>query len=76
LVRSLAMTAQSSDQSNWNASPAMNARGTKTPRPVVCCSLPGGLPIARESRHAIVGAVIAKGDQVGVQLLDRALLLA
>jgi hypothetical protein len=32
------MIAQSSDQSNWNASPAMNARGTNTPRPVVFCS--------------------------------------
>jgi hypothetical protein len=30
--------AQSSDQSNWNASPAMNARGTNTPRPAVFCS--------------------------------------
>ena len=37
-ARSPAMTAQSSDQSNWKASPAMNARGTKTPRPAVFCS--------------------------------------
>ena len=32
------MTAQSSDQSNWNASPGKNASGTKTPRPQVFCS--------------------------------------
>ena len=39
-------------------------------------SLPGSLPLAGERRHTIVRAVIAKGDQVGVQLLDRPLLLA
>ena len=38
--------------------------------------LPGGLPVAREGRHAIVGAVVAQRHQIGVQLLDRALLLA
>ena len=29
-------TAKSSLQSNWNASPGRNDRGTKVPRPVVC----------------------------------------
>ena len=38
--------------------------------------LPLRLPLAREGRHAIVGAVVAEGDQIGVQLLDRPLLLA
>ncbi len=38
--------------------------------------LPGGLPVAREGRHAIVGAVVAERGQIGVQLLDRPLLLA
>ena len=38
--------------------------------------LPGGLPVASEGRHAIVGAVVAEGGQIGVQLLDRPLLLA
>ena len=39
-------------------------------------SLPGGLPLAGEGGHAVVGAVIAKRDQIDVQLLDRPLLLA
>src|SRR6187402_3016806 len=30
------MTAQSSLQSNWNASPVPKVRGTKVPRPVIC----------------------------------------
>jgi hypothetical protein len=38
--------------------------------------LPSGLPVASEGRHAIVGAIIAKERQVGVQLLGRPLLLA
>jgi hypothetical protein len=38
--------------------------------------LPSGLPVARERRHAIVGAVVAEGGQIGVQLLGRSLLLA
>jgi hypothetical protein len=38
--------------------------------------LPGGFPVARESRHAIVGAVVTEGGQIGVQLLGRPLLLA
>ena len=38
--------------------------------------LPSGLPVASEGRHAIVGAIIAKGGQIGVQLLGRPLLLA
>ena len=71
------MIAQSSDQSNWNASPGKNASGTNTPRPRgLLFPLPGGLPVASEGRHAIVGAVVAEGDQIGVQLLDRPLLLA
>ena len=28
--------------------------------------LPGGLPLARERRHAIVGARVSKADQIGV----------
>ena len=39
-------------------------------------SLPGGLPLTGERRHAIVGALIAEGDQIGMQLPDRQLLLA
>jgi hypothetical protein len=39
LVRSLPMIAQSSDQSNWKASPGSKARGTNVPRPVVWNSL-------------------------------------
>ena len=39
-------------------------------------SLPGGLPVAGEGRHPIIGAVIAQSAQIGVQLLDRPLLLA
>ena len=39
-------------------------------------SLPGGLPLTGERRHAIVGALIAEGDQIGMQLPDRPLLLA
>ena len=31
--------------------------------------LPSGLPVAREGRHAIVGAVVTEGGQIGVQLL-------
>ena len=38
--------------------------------------LPGGLPVAGEGRHAIVGAVVAQRAQVGVQLQNRPLLLA
>ena len=38
--------------------------------------LPGALPVAGEGRHAIVGAAVAEGGQIGVQLLDRPLLLA
>ena len=38
--------------------------------------LPSRLPFASESRHAIVGAVIAERRQISVQLLDRPLLLA
>ena len=38
--------------------------------------LPSGLPVASEGRHAIVGAVVAEGGQIGVQLLDRPLLLS
>ena len=38
--------------------------------------LPGGLPVASKGRHAIVGAVVAEGGQIGVQLLGRPLLLA
>src|ERR1700729_2450369 len=38
--------------------------------------LPGGLPVAREGRHAIVGAVVTEGGQIGVQLLGRPLLLS
>ena len=38
--------------------------------------LPSGLPVASEGRHAIVGAVIAEGGQISVQLLGRPLLLA
>ena len=68
------MTAQSSDQSNWNASPGKNASGTNTPRPhVFSFLLPGGLPVAGD---AIVGAVVAQRAQVGVQLQNRPLLLA
>ena len=39
-------------------------------------SLPSGLPLTGEGRHAIVGAFVAEGDRIGVQLLDRPLLLA
>jgi hypothetical protein len=39
-------------------------------------SMPDRLPLASEGRDTIVGAVVAEGDQVGVQLLDRALLFA
>ncbi len=39
LVLSLPMMAQSSDQSNWNASPGSKTRGTNVPRPVVRNSL-------------------------------------
>ncbi|YBW38091.1 hypothetical protein ACMYR2_2603 [Nitrobacter sp. TKz-YC01] len=38
--------------------------------------LPGGLPLACERRHAVVGAFIPERDQIGVQLPDRPLLLA
>ena len=38
--------------------------------------LPGGLPVASEGRHAIVGAVVTEGGQIGVQLLGRPLLLS
>src|SRR4029077_11991852 len=38
--------------------------------------LPGGLPVASEGRHAIVGAVIAEGGPISVQLLGRPLLFA
>ena len=38
--------------------------------------LPSGLPVASEGRHAIVGAVVTEGGQIGVQLLGRPLLLA
>jgi len=39
-------------------------------------AMPRRLPLARESRHAVVGAVVAQDGQVGVQPLGRALLLA
>ena len=71
------MIAQSSDQSNWNASPGQERqRHENAATAGLLLQLPGGLPVASEGRHAIVGAVIAEGDQIGVQLLDRALLLA
>ena len=38
--------------------------------------LPRSLPVAREGRQAIVGAVVAEGGQISVQLLGRPLLLA
>jgi hypothetical protein len=38
--------------------------------------LPSGLPVASEGRHAIVGAVVAEGGQISVQLLGRPLLFA
>ena len=38
--------------------------------------LPGGLPVVSEGRHAIVGAVVTEGGQIGVQLLGRPLLLS
>jgi hypothetical protein len=38
--------------------------------------LPSGLPVASEGGHAIVGAIIAEGGQISVQLLGRPLLLA
>jgi hypothetical protein len=38
--------------------------------------MPRRLPLSRKGRHAIVGAVVAEGDQISVQLLDRPLLLA
>ena len=38
--------------------------------------LPGGLPVASEGRHAVVGAVVTEGGQIGVQLLGRPLLLS
>ena len=39
-------------------------------------SLPSGLPVASEGRHAIVGAVVAEDRQISVQLLHRPLLFA
>jgi hypothetical protein len=39
-------------------------------------ALSSGSPIAREGRHPIARAIIAKSGQIGVQLLDRTLLLA
>jgi hypothetical protein len=45
------MIAQSSLQSNWNASPGANTSGTKVPRPLVCCSRCRRLPGPRERRH-------------------------
>jgi hypothetical protein len=38
--------------------------------------LPSSLPVASEGRHAIVRAVVAERSQIGVQLLDRPLLLS
>ena len=70
------MTAQSSDQSNWNASPAENARGHEYASACgLLLQMPGGLPVASKGRHAIVGAVVTERRQIGVQLQNRALLL-
>ena len=69
--------AQSSLQSNWNASPGANTSGTKVPRPLVCCfALPLGLPGPHEGRHAAIRTVIAQHHKIGVHLLGRAPLLA
>ena len=38
--------------------------------------MPRRLPLAGECGHAIVGAVVAQRDQIGVQLLARPFLLA
>src|ERR1700729_1915261 len=71
------MTAQSSDQSNWNASPGKNASGTNTPRPHVfcsCCRATFQLPAKAAMR--LSEPSLAEGGQISVQLLGRALLLA
>src|SRR5665213_1007552 len=39
-------------------------------------AMSGRLPLPREGRHAVAGAVVTQRDQIGVHLLDRALLLA
>src|SRR5690554_4014526 len=77
LVRSPAMIAQSSLQSNWNASPGANASGTKVPQPLVWASrCRSAFPGSHERGDAVVGTVIAECYQIGVHLLGRAPLLA
>jgi hypothetical protein len=39
-------------------------------------ALPVGLPLPREGRNAVVGALVAEGDQIGVKLLQGPPLLA
>ena len=54
-VRSPPGTAKSSLQSNWKASPGSKCRGTKIPRPVVCCSRwRSAFPIAGKTIPRIV----------------------
>ena len=39
-------------------------------------ALPSSLPVTGKGRHPIVGTVVAERGQIGMQLFDRALLLA
>jgi hypothetical protein len=77
LVRSLPMIAQSSDQSNWKASPRFERQRHEGPAPCrLQLPLPIGLPLPGKGRHPIVGTAIAEAHQIGMQLLQRPLLLA
>ena len=71
------MIAQSSDQSKLERfARQKRQRNEHAAAARLLFLLPSGLPVASEGRHAIVGAVVAEGGQIGVQLLGRPLLLA
>ena len=71
------MTAQSSLQSNWKASPGAKVSGTKVPRPVVCSASCWRLPpLAGKGGHPVVGTRVAQRHQVCVHLLQVSPLLA
>ncbi len=70
------MTAQSSLQSNWKASPGANVRGTKVPRPVVWAGFMLHLsPVTCKGGDPVVRSFVAQRDEIGMDLPQVATLL-
>ena len=67
---------QSSLQSNWNASPGANCKGTNARFPAISLASCFLAPLAGEGCHPVAGTGIAQNNEVSVQLLDGATLFA